>query len=391
MFTSCGWFHDEISGIETAQCLQYAARAIHLAKQFDRDFEDEFHGRPRARLRAIVPQVPRRARSLGATGPAGRGRPRARAGPPRDQPDLSATPAMRAAQRVYLVRPRDARKGSADPGQRAPGRRPAAGSVAPDLERRPRRGSWSSTSADSTSTPCSARRRRGRDRVLRVVQAAVAGDLPDRFARRRHQPGRREFPGRSHRLDDLFRDEQRRIIGIVLEDRFADYQRSFELLANQDEEVLNRLGQLSYPIPKPLRAAASTYLDIHLRHEIGRLVRGEVASLDAIDRLCERGRAWGYQPERELLEKTLTESLLKTLDELRPDADLSAAHSRAHLLLAAATRLGIEPDLWQVQNRFLTAFGLLADPETGDSPLREEFDRLAARLKVSQSLLGWRP
>ena len=66
-----------------------------------------------------------------------------------------------------------------------------------------------------------------------------------------------EFPGRSHRLDDLFRDEQRRIIGIVLEDRFLDYQRSFELLANQDEQILNRLGQLGYPIPKPLRAAAS--------------------------------------------------------------------------------------------------------------------------------------
>ena len=31
MFTSCGWFHDELSGIETVQCLQYAARAMNLA------------------------------------------------------------------------------------------------------------------------------------------------------------------------------------------------------------------------------------------------------------------------------------------------------------------------------------------------------------------------
>ena len=117
----------------------------------------------------------------------------------------------------------------------------------------------------------------------------------------------REFPGRAHRLDDLFRDEQRRIIGIILQDRFADYQRTYERLANQHEEMLNRLGQLSYPIPKPLHAAASTYLDRHLRDEIARLVRGEVASLDAIERLSERGRAWGYQPERDLLEKTLAE------------------------------------------------------------------------------------
>ncbi len=126
----------------------------------------------------------------------------------------------------------------------------------------------------------------------------------------------RQFPGRSHRLDDLFRDEQRRIIGIILEDRFADYRRSFERLANQDEEMLNRLGQLSYPIPKPLHAAASTVLDTCLRDEIARLVRGEAASLDAIERLSERGRAWGYQPERDLLEKTLSESLLQTLEEL---------------------------------------------------------------------------
>lgn len=33
MFTSCGWFFDEISGIETNQILQYANRAIYYAKQ----------------------------------------------------------------------------------------------------------------------------------------------------------------------------------------------------------------------------------------------------------------------------------------------------------------------------------------------------------------------
>ena len=33
MFTSCGWFFDEISGIETDQILQYANRAIHYADQ----------------------------------------------------------------------------------------------------------------------------------------------------------------------------------------------------------------------------------------------------------------------------------------------------------------------------------------------------------------------
>ena len=43
MFSSCGWFFDEISGLETTQILQYACRAIHYAKQVaDVDLEVEF-------------------------------------------------------------------------------------------------------------------------------------------------------------------------------------------------------------------------------------------------------------------------------------------------------------------------------------------------------------
>jgi len=43
MYTSCGWFFDEISGIETVQIMQYACRAIQLSKQLtDRVLEGEF-------------------------------------------------------------------------------------------------------------------------------------------------------------------------------------------------------------------------------------------------------------------------------------------------------------------------------------------------------------
>ena len=43
MFSSCGWFFDEISGLETTQILQYACRAIHYAQQVtDVDLEEEF-------------------------------------------------------------------------------------------------------------------------------------------------------------------------------------------------------------------------------------------------------------------------------------------------------------------------------------------------------------
>ncbi len=43
MYTSCGWFFSEISGIETVQIMKYAARVIQLMKDFSRkDFEAPF-------------------------------------------------------------------------------------------------------------------------------------------------------------------------------------------------------------------------------------------------------------------------------------------------------------------------------------------------------------
>jgi hypothetical protein len=43
MYTSCGWFFDDICGIETVQIMQYAAKAIQLAKETDgADLEPAF-------------------------------------------------------------------------------------------------------------------------------------------------------------------------------------------------------------------------------------------------------------------------------------------------------------------------------------------------------------
>jgi alpha-amylase/alpha-mannosidase (GH57 family) len=43
MYTSCGWFFDELSGLETVQVIQYAARVIELGRSFlGQDFEPAF-------------------------------------------------------------------------------------------------------------------------------------------------------------------------------------------------------------------------------------------------------------------------------------------------------------------------------------------------------------
>jgi len=43
MYTSCGWFFDELSGLETVQVIHYAGRAVQLAQElFGGTLESEF-------------------------------------------------------------------------------------------------------------------------------------------------------------------------------------------------------------------------------------------------------------------------------------------------------------------------------------------------------------
>jgi alpha-amylase/alpha-mannosidase (GH57 family) len=382
MYTSCGWFFDEISGLEPTQCLRYALRALQLAKEFGRDCEADFL-RELEKAHSNLPQYKNgRVVWEELIGPS--------------QIDLQRVLAHQAISLAYRAE------------------RPGAHLYAYDLEvldqavhsrggnrvaigrlRVRSRLTWGRAEASFAVIHYG-----GLDffAVLRSGQSAAEYE---EFKAKFLQAYRRgsladvsalvtgEFQGEVHRLDDLFVEEQRRVISIVLQDRFADYQRSFERLANQDEDLLNRLGQLHYPIPKALRSAASVYLDFHLLEEIKGLETD--GHPDRLRALAERGRAWGYQPEREVLAKALAESLQGLLRGLDAHTDLPGVIAKAGQLLDAAALLGVRLDPWQAQNQLLDAYARLAGTAGLPEGLRELFATLAHKLIIRPALLGWHP
>jgi alpha-amylase/alpha-mannosidase (GH57 family) len=382
MYTSCGWFFDEISGLETTQCLHYAARAIHLARHFGRDCTK----RLLQTLKLAPSNVPRFRTGRGVW-------------------EQLIEPAVIDLDRVLAHY--------------------AISLIFPEREALPRQYAFElDVRSKEVQSRGSSHLAIGRLRVRSQqtwdeAEAHFAvihyGGLDFFTVLRRDLAYRefevlrgrlweayrwgsladvttlvtQEFEGTVHRLDDLFVDEQRRIIGIVLEDRIEDYRRTFERLFAQDEDMLNRLGQMHYPVPRPLGAAAAASLDVQLFHAIVRLERD--GDLGLIRSLCERGNSWGYQPDRALLANSLSEALQATISGLDPEADIAALAAHAELILDAAALLQVAPDLWQAQNQLLDRSVRLADLGVMDDQLRGVFVRLANRLKINEPLLGWRP
>ncbi|HKB42015.1 MAG TPA: DUF3536 domain-containing protein, partial [Gemmataceae bacterium] len=380
MYTSCGWFFDEISGLETTQCLRYAARAMQLARQFNLDFEDEFVQRLE-KAPSNLPQLKD-----------GRGVWEQLISPWRT--DLERVLAHHALSLLYRPRQPESRVycydlEALDQEVQARG----TNRVAVGRLRVRSRTTWESAEANFvvihyggldfyTVLRKERSPREYEEFKKRLLELSRTGSLADVTAL-----VVREFEGAVHRLDDLFAEEQRRVISIVLQDRFGEYHRAFERLANQDEDVLNRLGQLRYPIPKPLRAAASAYLDDHLHEEISALrTTGGLARVRA---LLERGRLWGYQPEREVLSKALGEAIQQVLRQALPEPGVAGAAERAGVLLDAAALLGVRPDLWQAQNQLMDVYARLARNGALDQRLRDALFALADRLDISPGLLDF--
>jgi alpha-amylase/alpha-mannosidase (GH57 family) len=382
MFTSCGWFFDEISGLETTQCLRYAGRALQLARHFNQDYEEEFV-RALEKAPSNLPQVKH-----------GRGVWEQLVRPARV--DLDRVLAHYAMSRVY--RPYEAQARvycydleTLDQEVRSRGDSHLA------MGRLHVRSRLTLNHAETSyvvihyggldfhTVLCQAPRpEEYADFKARLFQTYETGSLADITTL-----VAREFEGLVYRLDDLFAEERRRVIGIALQDRFEDYRQTFERLADKDGDLLTRLARLHYPIPKPLFAAESTALDYRLLHDVRALQHD--SSVDRLRALYERGRSWGYQPDREALKLELVAQLRRALLEFSPDADLTALIERANRILDAAGLLGIPLDLWQTQNQVLEAYTQLKASEGVSPAVQEAFSKFAARLNISPGLLGWRP
>jgi hypothetical protein len=382
MYTSCGWFFDEISGLETTQCLRYAARAIQLARHFKFDFEDDFV-RVLEKAPSNVPEYAN-GRVIWET----LIRP--------TRVELDRVLAHHAMSLIY--RPRQERTRlycfdleTIDQEVHARG----ASHLAVGRLRARSRITWNAAESCFVVVHYG-----GLDfhTVLRsVCDAECYANFKERLF---HTFGKgsladltelvlHDFSGTSYRLDDLFLEEQRRIVGIILLDRVREYQRTFAQLAGYDESALAILGRLHYPTPKPLLTAASAYLDEQVRQELVHLDMPD--ALAHVRQVVERGRGWGYTPDGVSLGRVLTEELYVVLSELNPASDLPLLVTRAGRILDAAFLLGISLDLWRPQNQLLDAYAHLVESGAMTPELGDGFAQLADKINITPDLLGWRP
>lgn len=368
MYTSCGWFFDELSGIETVQCLAYAGRALQLAREV---FSDGGEGRYGEQLEA--PFAP--GTGAGSTWHAG-----LEAGfLDRLAAARSNLPEMGDGRQIFerFVRPAivDLTKVAAHYAvsslfEEYPARARVYGyTVERDDYRQLEAGRvrlgvgrarFTSTVTRESAALCFGVLHFGDHNVSGGVCAyqseeaygRLVEELSASFARADLAEVLRTLDRRcgsaTYSLRALFRDEQRTILQAILDSTLAEAEGAYRQIYEYHAPLMRFLADLHAPLPAALRASAEFVLNTDLR----RALAVELPSPEEVQRLLAEARLWGVELARDALAYVARRGLRRQAEAFR-EAPLDLEQLRRfEQTVAVAQMLPFEVDLWRAQNAY---------------------------------------
>jgi hypothetical protein len=383
MFTSCGWFFSDISGIETVQIMRYAARAIELAG----------HGHWLSLEKRLLADLKGAVSNVPGTGTGANIYNRAVKESILNRPCLVALYAIsshlseaEAATEIYgyPVRPLDEVFRRID---------------APGVEDHVKIGALEIASPytleaavyeyllyveDEASFVCYVRERRReteyRAMVERITKLAEAARVPEIRPAAAEHFGQRRFTIRDFLPEDR-ENVLRRFAGkrlAVIESRFSD-------IYLESKHLLILLKDANIPVPQNLLIPAQTHLTKKLVGEVERWERSlDPAGLEGIRSIVSEAAVFGVPIDTSSAAASFSDLILEKVKAFEGDLDPAAA-SALEQFVNLADEMGIKTNYRDIQNRLYLILDTKIEPLL-DQLAGRPADRESTKLAISAFL-----
>jgi alpha-amylase/alpha-mannosidase (GH57 family) len=261
MYTSCGWFFDELSGIETVQVIQYAGRALQLARDLlNLDLEPPFLDRL-AQARSNLPEH-RDGRHIYEkfVRPAIVDREKVGAHYAvsslfEDYPDTAHVYS-------FTCEREDRQEWSAGKARLLVGRAKVTFEITGNSDVL----TFGVLHLGDHNINCGVRIHQGAESYQHLVQ-----EMRDSFERADFPEiirlMDRNFGESSYSLKNLFRDEQRKVLNQILASTHEDVENRFRQITDSYTPLMRFLEDLRAPLPAALQAASAFILNADLRRQ----------------------------------------------------------------------------------------------------------------------------
>ncbi len=341
MYTSCGWFFDEISGIETVQVIQYAGRVVQIAEELFRDSTE----------RRFLDLLAKAKSNLQEHGDATRiyerfVRPTV--------VDLDKVAAHYGISSMFEPYPEDTQIFCYS-ATRDSFRAMEAGRMRLALGR----ARFTSDITQDTDVLTFGVLHFGDHNIIGGVRRFTAADGYDSLVRTAADAFARAdipevirlldrgFGGHVYSLKSLFRDQQRKILSLILNSTVDEAEASYRQLYEHHAPLMRFLTSLGTPLPKAFRATAEYALNSLLRREFG----AEDLDLERIRALLDEVNIENVALDSTTLEYTVRRTVERLSSQLAANPRDLDLVERLEATVRLLRSLPFPVVLWVVENQ----------------------------------------
>ncbi|MDP8266883.1 MAG: DUF3536 domain-containing protein [Candidatus Aceula meridiana] len=375
MYTSCGWFFDEISGIEPTQILKYAARVIQLIEFIDGTNFDQKFSEQLKKAKSNVPEykdgeyIYRTAVKPSAVGLLRVGAHYAVSSLFEEYPQENRIYCYTVRTETYRKQEKDRLKLSIGKG-------------------------WVRSDITLDKTPVFfVGMHLGNHNIIRGVDQMKEGtyeqaekEILEAFvAKRIPETTRlieRYFGPQNYSIQDLFRNEQQKILNEVLKTTMEEIEGSFRQIYDKHYPLMQVQKELHVTLPKAL----STVVEFVLNRDLCDEIEKHPLDMKQIRLLIWELKRWSFSRDKETICFATEKRIDHLMGALRENPEDVILMETVAALLENLDYLGFSLDLWRAQNicfelkkqffnerkakseqgdsrcqRWVAAFGLLAD------------------------------
>ncbi len=343
MYTSCGWFFDDIGGIETVQVIRYAGRVVQLARTaLGIELEGEFVSRLRARRRQPA-GVSQRTRRLRADRPAGNGRYLARRA---HYAITSLFDALADQNRVYCfdVRQEDERRRSSGRMKLDIGHI----KLTSRITLRRNNVTYVLLHLGEHHVTCAVREFAGEDSyrqvALQIESAFERANFPEVV--RRFDDA---FGDTNYSITSLFRDEQHTVLRSLLEAPLAQIDSAYRQIYEQHAPFARFLKQLSLPVPRRIQMVGGVVLSEAMRS----VLRQARPDLKRLAELRDEAQRQGIALDAATVGTAARAAFTGLAREIAADENFGDSLTMLRGLVVFLRSLGFAVDLWPAQEVFI--------------------------------------
>ncbi|MBS1258809.1 MAG: hypothetical protein MAG551_01872 [Candidatus Scalindua arabica] len=176
-----------------------------------------------------------------------------------------------------------------------------------------------------------------------IKQAFEKGDVPAMV-----RLMDKHFENNIYSIWHLFKDEQRKVLNLILKSRYEDVETSYRNIYEDNYAIMNYFHSLHIPIPRPFSAAAEYVLNTDMK----RIFEKEDLEIENLKKLIDETRRWPVKIDTTTIEFVASSWLNLLMERLYQQPEDIRLFEKIDKTLEVLKPLSLSLDLWKAQNNY---------------------------------------